>query len=351
MKSNPLFCCLSLLVLLLVCGPPNAAFAQWQYLKNHPDVHRAFVPSIAEVRKSTVQLESNNEQVALGAIIDPAGLIVSKASELKGEIRCRLSDGKVFPARILVKDPAHDLALLHVQDTVKKEFVPIAWDKKKSTLVGSWLVTPGIGNQPLSVGIVSVRPRSIPHERGFLGVRLGQSDRGPRIEMVFPGTAGDVAGLQPGDIVLELDGKPVSRRGELMERLAATMPAQQIRLLILREQKRLDLQARLGRPEGIDALDTRFGIMNEMGGELSLRRADFPLAFAHDTVLTPEQCGGPVVDMNGQVVGINIARAGRTCSYALPVEVVDRLVEKWKGKPEHQVFFDTSPPLSPPPSP
>ena len=132
-----------------------------------------------------------------------------------------------------------------------------------------------------------------------------------------------------------------------MERLAATMPAQRIRLLILREQKRLELQARLGRPEGSDALDTRFGIMNEMGGELSLRRADFPLAFAHDTVLTPEQCGGPVVDMNGQVVGINIARAGRTCSYALPVEVVARLVEKWKGKPEHQVFFHTSPPPSP----
>jgi hypothetical protein len=43
--------------------------------------------------------------------------------------------------------------------------------------------------------------------------------------------------------------------------------------------------------------------------------------------------------MDGQVAGINIARAGRTCSYALPAEVVRQLVERWKGKPEHQVFF------------
>ena len=126
-----------------------------------------------------------------------------------------------------------------------------------------------------------------------------------------------------------------------MNRLARMMPAQEIKLKILREQREQEIQARLGRMEGVDALETRFGIMNSMGGELSLRRADFPLAFAHDTVLQPEQCGGPVVDMNGHVAGINIARAGRTCSYALPAEVVIQLVDKWKGKPEHQVFFQT----------
>jgi serine protease Do len=339
MKLSQIYYSLPLISLFFIfCGAQPTA-AQWQYLKNHPDVHQAFVPIIADVRKSTVQLESDTQHVALGAIIDPAGLIVSKSSELKGQIRCRLSDGKVYPAQVLVRDAKHDLALLHLENASAQHFVPIRWRKNKDPKVGSWLVTPGIGSEPLSIGIVSVHSRPIPHERGFLGVRLGQVERGPRIEVVFPGTAGHLAGLQRGDILIGLDGDLISDRRKFMNRLAAMMPAQEIKLQILRDQQEQEIHVRLGRMEGIDALETRFGIMNSMGGELSLRRADFPSAFAHDTVLTPAQCGGPVVDMDGQVAGINIARAGRTCSYALPAEVVRQLVERWKGKPEHQVFF------------
>ena len=33
-------------------------------------------------------------------------------------------------------------------------------------------------------------------------------------------------------------------------------------------------------------------------------------------------CGGPLVDLDGAAVGLNIARAGRTESYALPADVV-----------------------------
>ncbi|MEK6269955.1 MAG: hypothetical protein N2B57_04280, partial [Planctomycetales bacterium] len=66
--------------------------AQWEHIKNHPDVHQAFIPIIADVRNSTVQIEADKEHIALGAIIDPSGLIVSKSSELEGQIRCRLSD-------------------------------------------------------------------------------------------------------------------------------------------------------------------------------------------------------------------------------------------------------------------
>src|SRR5207244_2687877 len=33
-------------------------------------------------------------------------------------------------------------------------------------------------------------------------------------------------------------------------------------------------------------------------------------------------CGGPIVDLNGRVIGINICRAGRTESWAVPGEVV-----------------------------
>jgi len=65
-----------------------------------------------------------------------------------------------------------------------------------------------------------------------------------------------------------------------------------------------------------------------LGGQLSTRRAGFPIVLQHDTVLAPDQCGGPIVDLDGNVVGINIARAGRVNSYAVPAEVVQKLIAK-----------------------
>src|SRR5439155_7764402 len=58
---------------------------------------------------------------------------------------------------------------------------------------------------------------------------------------------------------------------------------------------------------------------NTMGSQLSEKR-NFPTILQHDTVIKPTDCGGPLVDLDGRVVGINVARAGRVESYALPSE-------------------------------
>ena len=71
----------------------------------------------------------------------------------------------------------------------------------------------------------------------------------------------------------------------------------------------------------------RFQMMNMLGGPLRARRAGFSSAIQHDTVLSPRDCGGPVVDLDGRVVALNIARAGRVDSYAIPASVVERLVK------------------------
>jgi len=42
----------------------------------------------------------------------------------------------------------------------------------------------------------------------------------------------------------------------------------------------------------------------------------------HDTILNPKDCGGPVVNLDGKTVGINIARSGRVESLAIPAEAV-----------------------------
>ena len=74
--------------------------------------------------------------------------------------------------------------------------------------------------------------------------------------------------------------------------------------------------------------------MNQMGNTLSRRRDGFDAVFQHDATIEPEQCGGPLVDLDGRLIGINIARAGRVESYALPLaEVVAALARLRASSP------------------
>ncbi len=55
---------------------------------------------------------------------------------------------------------------------------------------------------------------------------------------------------------------------------------------------------------------------------ISGRHDDFPAVLQHDTLLRPGECGGPLVDLSGKVIGVNIARGGRTETYAVPSDVL-----------------------------
>ena len=52
------------------------------------------------------------------------------------------------------------------------------------------------------------------------------------------------------------------------------------------------------------------------------RRDGFPTVIPHDADLTPENCGGPLFDLEGKFVGLNIARNSRVRSYAIPASRV-----------------------------
>ena len=104
------------------------------------------------------------------------------------------------------------------------------------------------------------------------------------------------------------------------------------KLKITRDEKEQDLRITLGTRPGSKGGKSRSDQQNNMGSKLSERRAGFPIILQHDSVLKPTDCGGPLVNLDGQVVGINIARAGRVESYAIPSEAVRPLLEKLKVK-------------------
>jgi serine protease Do len=93
----------------------------------------------------------------------------------------------------------------------------------------------------------------------------------------------------------------------------------------LREGKELELHARLRGQRG-GRQD-----QNQMGSELSEKRSGFPTYFQTDTVIKPRDCGGPVCDLEGHVIGINIARVGRVESFSIPSPSLTALLPDLKS--------------------
>jgi chorismate mutase-like protein len=159
-------------------------------------------------------------------------------------------------------------------------------------------------------------------------VGLASGDGGLRITDVVPDTAAVRAGLREGDIVRRVDGQEVREPEDFIEQLARRKPGDTIVLLTERNGEEREVHAKLqSRPTG-----PRIDMQNRMGSELSSRRHGYPVILQHDSVITPNDCGGPLVDLQGHVIAINISRAGRVESWAVPGEVARTVLAQLAGK-------------------
>jgi serine protease Do len=297
--------------------------------RDHESVRVAFRDVVNEPHKATVRILSDDKSAALGSIVDPDGYILTKASELTGKLSVKLHDKRIFDAEIIGIDRKTDLAMIKIN---AKDLPVIAWrDAQDIPSVGSFLASASLETLPVAIGIVSVQPRLIAAPSGILGVVLEDGDgKGARVHQLMDNSPAVKAGIQKGDLITTLNGQSIKGREQLVDSVRTFQPGDRISLSIQRGEEKLDIEATLAeRPKSPDS--ERGDFQNTLGGPLSVRRAGFPLALQHDTVLTPEDCGGPLVDLDGLCVGINIARAGRVNSYALPTSVILPLVAELKA--------------------
>lgn len=296
------------------------------YFKSGVITLRSFAPVSKLARASIVKLNLDGTMVALGTVIDANGLIITKASEIReGALTCTLANGTQTGARLVAVDDDNDVGLVKVNATGLR---PIRWALEDST-AGQWAITPGTEAAPEAVGIVSVPPRKILHRQAFIGVRLDFTTPRARIDEIMPGLGAEKAGLRPGDVILALNGNRVKRSEELVQNLRAYREGQTVQLRVQREDQEFDTSVQMAIPQpGRRARwPDRQERMNRLGTELSQRSEGFELAIQHDTVLQPWQCGGPLVNLDGKAIGLNIARAGRIASYALPAVLVKQIVQ------------------------
>ncbi len=297
--------------------------------KGGASILHAFEPITRSLRTSVVSFERDGKEVALGAVIDSSGLVLTKASEISaGPVEGKLSDGQRVKARILATDGDNDLALVGIDS---KGLMPIEWTGQHVE-VGEWAITPGLASNPEAVGIVSVPPRKIPPPKALIGVQLDFEAPGARIARIMPGFGAEKAGLKAGDIILSVNQVTITNSEALVNMLRQYREGETVKLRAKRDKEELEASVQLAVPKP-DRRERRFdrqGRMNRLGGPLSQRADGFQLAFQHDTVLQPWQCGGPLVNLEGKAIGLNIARAGRTASYALPSELVQRVIATLK---------------------
>lgn len=314
----------------------------WRFAHG-PHVRAAFREVVAGARQAIVEIKVDGRKVALGGIVGPDGWILTKASALAGPITCRLFDGRELDARIVGVSREFDVAMLKVE---AKQLPKLAISETVVPVVGSWLASVGMDSYPLAVGVVSVEPREIPHQAGILGIQLDAVAGPALIVRVFPGSAAAKAGLLVNDTILEIDGVATPTREALVRRVQEFNPGDHVSLEIERDGEQLTLEAILmGRFPGLRPSRNEF--QNRLGSGLSERRFGFPSAFQHDTVINAADCGGPVVNLEGEVVGFNIARSGRTETYAITAASISKLLyELMSGnlKPEPEPTNGTAEP-------
>lgn len=288
-----------------------------------------FRPVIADTARAAVEIKKGTKTIALGAIVDPNGYVLTKHSELRSPITCELNDGRTVAAYVFGVHRDTDLALLKIE---ADNLPVIRWAANDTLTVGHWLATVKDNDKPLGVGVVGVNARRIKPQSGFMGVNLRQTEKGVQIIAVTPESPAQKGGLKAGDIVQKVNGEGFTEIDKLIPRVKSFPPGEEIRLTLLRGDDEIVADVVLGEEQSLNPSFQRSNQQNTMGGnELSKRRQDFPMAIQHDTFLKPDECGGPVVNIAGDVVGFNIARQGRVSSLMLPASLARSVADELKS--------------------
>jgi len=294
-----------------------------------PDFISIFEPVAKSMEEATVQVLSGGKQIALGTIVDADGYILTKASELKRDLKCQVGDEE-FEAEVVGIHGKTDLALLKID---AEALSVIRWSEEPASEVGNWVVSPRAQKGSNAVGVVStLELRQIKRSRPFVGIEMveDKDGKGIRITSVVNDSPAYDSDLRIQDIIFKIDGQPVKEIKDLHEILGQFDAGDRVTLDVIRYKEEIQVRVTLAEREKLSPSSQRSNQQNSMGSKLSRRRKDFPLALQHDSMLQSNTCGGPLLDLSGDAIGINIARAGRVASYALPIETVLPIIDLLK---------------------
>lgn len=325
---------------VLICALPNLATAQDEIPLLRPE-ERAVVDAqsealnatlktkLAAAAQSTVRVWSGKKRLAYGTVIGDGRQVLTKWSEVANAASSLVVDGpnrEAHDAKITGVYEEEDLAILEINGEALK---PIAWSNEKPAL-GAFLVAPQPDGRSAAFGVVSVLERNLREtDLAFLGIvsDLEHKGQGVKVSEAQPNTGAAAAGLKEGDIVLMVKERPISGLMELKSALTGTKPGETVPLRVRTNGGEKTISVTLSkRPELPKIYNPRLEQMERMGGKISRVRDSFTQVLQSDMRPSPDQIGGPVVDLEGRVIGITVARADRTRSFIMPSAAVVKML-------------------------
>lgn len=284
-----------------------------------------YAPVARDLAKSVFVVHGPSGQVALATAIASDGLLLTKASEVSDRtIEVQLTDDRRAPATIVATDEKLDLALIRVADA---ELTPISFSAPGAIGKGRLCASLGPQGALAGQGVVSVGARSLDGKAGvYLGVNVEPHERGLQVKGVAPNSPAAQCNLRPGDVLTLIDGKMIREQRELESLIKSRQAEDVVRLEIERDESLLSAQAVLTEGPTVALPGAADLPVDGISTAVSQRRWNFPSGLQHDCAIRPQDCGGPLISPSGRVLGVNIARAGRIKSYAIPVADVERFV-------------------------
>ena len=187
------------------------------FYKRFPSIYQGIVSSVSD------------EALILNAPVAPGssgGAVVNKKGELMGVIRGRF--GYTYTSNYIYKDHSSELRFESPRSRYKDlcYAIPVA----KVTAVAHDLGKYG-----------EVR-------RGWLGVSLIPSLKGdiPKVGFVTKNSPAEKAGIRKGDGILEIEGKPVRNRSDLVRIFKSLKPGQKAKIELLRGKMKKSVLAVIG---------------------------------------------------------------------------------------------------------
>ncbi|UYQ91707.1 trypsin-like peptidase domain-containing protein [Chitinophaga horti] len=286
-----------------------------------PQLKGAFTSVDAKLSQSCVSISSSKGK-AQGAILE-GGYIVSKSSQVSDTPEVFYNKRKL-DAKVLRRDKLTDLVLLQMQTPVKGG-VKINTGEPAAG-IGQLLISPR-AEQAGVMSVASNQAFSLPRvlSAGFFGASVPYKPGAVKISFIRANSPAALAGLQVGDRIVSINQVVMDKPENYGNELQRYWPGDTLTVAVERNDStfssRIVLTEKAAQPASGHPAES-------FPGGKSHRRDGLDPVFAHDAILQPEACGGPVFDVNGHFKGINIARYSRTSTLAVPASAVFRLVEQ-----------------------
>jgi serine protease Do len=295
---------------------------------------------LGPARRATVEVLVDGQTAILGTIIDTRGHVLTKRSEIMthrgilfGKLTCRLSDSDQVAARAIGDSREDDVALLQL---FKRGLTSAPFSRQAEPRRGMIVMVPIPGKDVSETGVISLDGTfKIESQKGRLtvpvdgrkgGVTITSAIRRRDITDLLKSMRGSI---REGDVITHVEGEatPEPAANDRRSNDDSFIAGDFVQLSIHRNRA---------------SSQVIFPIESENPGshitepyvDVSMRLTGLPAVIIHDAIVGRRQCGGPIVDLQGNVIGVNIARFHRCSTFAIPEQRIGQLVQKLLDKPQ-----------------